>query len=210
MSTASDVKTGADADARAFIAEHEKTIRPLERQAALTWWNANVTGRDQDFQAKEEAQNRLDAALADREASPGSRRSRRARSATQSWPGRSRCSTWSTWRSRSIPSSSPDHGQGQRHREGIQCLSREGQRPEMTDSEVRRVLKESRTRPSARPSGRGARGSARWSRPTSRHWSSCATRRRASSGFPTTTPCSFISTSSRRSRCSSCSTSSTC
>ncbi len=67
MSTASDVKTGADADARAFIAEHEKTIRPLERQAALTWWNANVSGRDQDFRAKEEAQNRLDAALSDRE-----------------------------------------------------------------------------------------------------------------------------------------------
>jgi peptidyl-dipeptidase A len=67
MSTASDVPTGADADARAFIAEHERTIRPLERQAGLAWWNANVSGKDQDFQAKEEAQNRLDAALADRE-----------------------------------------------------------------------------------------------------------------------------------------------
>ena len=42
-------------------------IRPLERQAALTWWNANVSGRDQDFQAKEVAQNRLDAALSDRD-----------------------------------------------------------------------------------------------------------------------------------------------
>ena len=51
--------------ARAFIEEHERTIRPLEFAAALAWWNANVSGRDQDFKAKEDAQNRLDAALAD-------------------------------------------------------------------------------------------------------------------------------------------------
>ncbi|MGP0065345.1 MAG: M2 family metallopeptidase [Isosphaeraceae bacterium] len=66
MSTANDANAGADDEARAFIASHEKTIRPLEREAALAWWNANVSGRDQDFQAKEEAQNRLDAALSDR------------------------------------------------------------------------------------------------------------------------------------------------
>ncbi|MHB1557840.1 MAG: M2 family metallopeptidase [Isosphaeraceae bacterium] len=58
-------QTGDD-EARRFIQEHEQSVRPLEIQAALTWWNANVTGRDADFQAKEEAQNRLDAALADR------------------------------------------------------------------------------------------------------------------------------------------------
>jgi peptidyl-dipeptidase A len=48
-----------------FIRAHEARIRPLERQAALAWWNANVSGKDEDFKAKEEAQNRLDAALAD-------------------------------------------------------------------------------------------------------------------------------------------------
>jgi peptidyl-dipeptidase A len=67
MYTATDVNVGADDEARAFIAEHEKTVRPMEREAGLAWWNANVTGRDQDFQAKEESQNRLDAALSDRE-----------------------------------------------------------------------------------------------------------------------------------------------
>src|SRR5436190_994969 len=69
MSTASDAKAGIDAaeDARALIREHEETIRPKEREAALTCWTANVTGRDEDFKAKEEAQNRLDAALADRQ-----------------------------------------------------------------------------------------------------------------------------------------------
>src|SRR5262249_31844065 len=67
MSMTHDTRAEADpADAaRAFIREHEETIRPMERAAALAWWNANVTGRDEDFQAKEEAQNRLDAALAD-------------------------------------------------------------------------------------------------------------------------------------------------
>ena len=53
--------------ARRFIEEHEKIVRPLERAAAEAWWNANVSGNDRDFAAKEEAQNRLDAALADRE-----------------------------------------------------------------------------------------------------------------------------------------------
>src|SRR5262245_438049 len=52
--------------AQSFIAAHEKTVRPLERAAALTWWNANVSGKDDDFAAKEEAQNRLDEALADK------------------------------------------------------------------------------------------------------------------------------------------------
>jgi peptidyl-dipeptidase A len=67
MSTPNLAMAGPDSanDARAFINEHERTVRPLERAAALAWWNANVTGRDIDFKAKEDAQNRLDAALSD-------------------------------------------------------------------------------------------------------------------------------------------------
>ena len=55
----------ADDAARQFVAEHERSVRPLERTAALAWWVANVSGKDEDFAAKEAAQNRLDAALAD-------------------------------------------------------------------------------------------------------------------------------------------------
>ncbi|HVR76398.1 MAG TPA: M2 family metallopeptidase [Planctomycetota bacterium] len=51
--------------ARELVAGHEARIRPLEKDAALAWWRANTTGKDEDFQAKEEAQNRIDAALAD-------------------------------------------------------------------------------------------------------------------------------------------------
>jgi len=62
-----DEPSNADARARRFVGEYEARVGPLERAAALAWWNANVTGKDADFQAKEDAQNRLDAALGDRE-----------------------------------------------------------------------------------------------------------------------------------------------
>ncbi|HXJ59706.1 MAG TPA: M2 family metallopeptidase [Verrucomicrobiae bacterium] len=51
--------------AAAFVSWHERVVRPLEYDASLTWWKANTTGKDEDFQAKEEAQNKLDAVLAD-------------------------------------------------------------------------------------------------------------------------------------------------
>ena len=57
----------ADDLAKAFIARHEAEVRPLEKASNLAWWVANVSGKDADFAAKEQAQNRLDAALADRD-----------------------------------------------------------------------------------------------------------------------------------------------
>jgi peptidyl-dipeptidase A len=54
--------------AQTFIATHEAKVRPLEVAASLAWWNANVSGKDEDFKHKEEAQNRIDEALADRAA----------------------------------------------------------------------------------------------------------------------------------------------
>jgi peptidyl-dipeptidase A len=58
----------ADANARAreFITRQEAIIRPLEKAVNLAWWTANISGRDEDFKAKEAAQNQLDAALSDR------------------------------------------------------------------------------------------------------------------------------------------------
>jgi peptidyl-dipeptidase A len=53
--------------ARKFIAEHEAQVKPLEIAVGLAWWNANLSGKDEDFKAKEQAQNRLDQALANRE-----------------------------------------------------------------------------------------------------------------------------------------------
>ena len=53
--------------ARKFVAAHEAKLRPLEIAGGLAWWNANISGKDEDFKKKEEAQNRIDEALADAE-----------------------------------------------------------------------------------------------------------------------------------------------
>ncbi len=59
--------TAADAndDAAAIIKDHVAKMRPLEVQGGIAWWNANTTGNDDDFKKKEEAQNKIDEALAD-------------------------------------------------------------------------------------------------------------------------------------------------
>jgi peptidyl-dipeptidase A len=61
---------GGDATERArkFVETYTAAIRPLEIAANRAWWNANITGKDEDFKKKEEAQNRIDAALSDKKA----------------------------------------------------------------------------------------------------------------------------------------------
>jgi peptidyl-dipeptidase A len=54
--------------AKKFVADHEARFRPLEVRGNIAWWDANISGRDEDFKRKEEAQNAIDAALADRQA----------------------------------------------------------------------------------------------------------------------------------------------
>jgi peptidyl-dipeptidase A len=54
-----------DTAAKAFIEAHVTKMRPLDIAAGVAWWNANTTGQDEDFKKKEEAQNKIDAALAD-------------------------------------------------------------------------------------------------------------------------------------------------
>ncbi len=56
---------GGDAAAKAFVETHVTKMRPLDIAGGNAWWNANVTGKDEDFQKKEDTQNAIDAALAD-------------------------------------------------------------------------------------------------------------------------------------------------
>jgi peptidyl-dipeptidase A len=58
-----------DADKRAteFVAWYEREIRPLEIESNRLWWEANTTGNDSAYQKKEEAENKLNEALANRE-----------------------------------------------------------------------------------------------------------------------------------------------
>jgi peptidyl-dipeptidase A len=51
--------------ARTFLQAHTNKLRPLEIDVARAWWDANTTGKAEDFDRKEKAQNRIDEALAD-------------------------------------------------------------------------------------------------------------------------------------------------
>jgi peptidyl-dipeptidase A len=53
------------ARAREFVDAHVKLVRPLELAANRAWWAANTTGKAEDFAEKERAQNRIDQALSD-------------------------------------------------------------------------------------------------------------------------------------------------
>ncbi len=53
--------------ARDFIDGFTRKIRPLDIAANRAWWEANITGKKEAFKQKEEAQNKLDALLADKE-----------------------------------------------------------------------------------------------------------------------------------------------
>jgi peptidyl-dipeptidase A len=53
-------------DARKLIDRFERELRPLEIASNRAWWDANTSGKDEDFARKEAAQNALDTALADR------------------------------------------------------------------------------------------------------------------------------------------------
>ena len=54
--------------AQQFIDVHVAKLRPLELRAGRAWWDANISGKDEDFKRKEESQNRIDEALANPEA----------------------------------------------------------------------------------------------------------------------------------------------
>lgn len=51
--------------ARRFIDQYEASVRPLAIASARASWQALASGKDEDYKASEEADNRLDAALAD-------------------------------------------------------------------------------------------------------------------------------------------------
>jgi peptidyl-dipeptidase A len=56
------------ARARKFMEDYTARIRPLEIAANRAWWDANITGKPEDFKRKEEAQNKIDAVLSDKKA----------------------------------------------------------------------------------------------------------------------------------------------
>ena len=59
------VRAGDDetAAAKKFLDDFTAKLRPVETEANRAWWDANITGKDEDFERKEKAQNRLDELL---------------------------------------------------------------------------------------------------------------------------------------------------
>jgi peptidyl-dipeptidase A len=55
-----------DAPAREILAEHANRIQPLEIAAARRFWDANVNGSPDSYRLKDDADEHLDVALADR------------------------------------------------------------------------------------------------------------------------------------------------
>lgn len=54
-----------NARAKKFIDAHVAKMKPLDKESGIAWWDANTSGKDEDFARKEAAQNKIDAALAD-------------------------------------------------------------------------------------------------------------------------------------------------
>src|ERR1700730_16339602 len=54
--------------ARKFVETYTAKMRPLEVKSSLAWWKANTTGKDEDYEKKKEAQNRIDEVLANKKA----------------------------------------------------------------------------------------------------------------------------------------------
>ena len=65
-------RASADAEstvkAKEFLEEFTRSFRPLDVVANRAWWDANISGKDEDFQRKEDAQNKIDALLSDKTA----------------------------------------------------------------------------------------------------------------------------------------------
>jgi peptidyl-dipeptidase A len=68
MATSVSASPQATDKARQFIEKFTATIRPLDIAANRAWWDANITGKDEDFKRKEDAQNKIDAFLSDKKA----------------------------------------------------------------------------------------------------------------------------------------------
>ena len=54
-----------DARAKRFVEYYESTVRPLEIEAARLCWTANITGKEEDYEKKQEAEEKVDVCLSD-------------------------------------------------------------------------------------------------------------------------------------------------
>jgi peptidyl-dipeptidase A len=65
LPTAAVASTEVTEHARKFVKDHEDRMHALDTAANLAWWDANTSGKDEDFDRKKKAQTRIDEALSD-------------------------------------------------------------------------------------------------------------------------------------------------
>ncbi len=53
------------AQAREVVQRYQDVVCPLEINSNLAWWDANISGKDEDFARKEQAENQLNTVLSD-------------------------------------------------------------------------------------------------------------------------------------------------
>ncbi len=79
----SDKSSGMkDTSAKQFLDSYREKIRPLEKQANLAWWEANTTGDDAAFERRVEFSNRIDEILSDGDAFARLKKIRESKSAS--------------------------------------------------------------------------------------------------------------------------------
>src|SRR5205823_2597570 len=66
MTSTAAADPGTTKKAKAVLDAFTAKVRPLEIAVNRAWWDANMTGKKEAFKQKEDAQNKLDALLADR------------------------------------------------------------------------------------------------------------------------------------------------
>ena len=135
-----------DARAKRFVEYYEATVRPLEIEAARLFWTANVTGKEEDFQKKQEAEEKLDLALSD----PAAVRrvegdQGRPACPIRCWPGRSTSSISNTWRKQVDPELLKKIlAKSNAVEQAFNVFRPKVDGKELTDNDVRRILRESR------------------------------------------------------------------
>jgi len=58
-------RDGKRCRAKRFVEYYEASVRPLEIEAAKLFWTANITGKEEDYQKKQEAEEKLDVSLSE-------------------------------------------------------------------------------------------------------------------------------------------------
>ena len=199
-----------DARAKRFVERYETNVRPLEIAAARAFWNANVTGKEEDFQKKQEAEEKLELCLSD----PGQFAELKAiKQGGVSDPLLAREITvlYLEYLAKQVEPALLKKmlAKSNAVERAFNVFRPKVDGKELTDNDIRRMLRESRDSAERAPPGRPARRSGRWSSAICWNWSPCGTKRPANWASRTITSCNSIAANRARSRCSRCSTNST-